>query len=84
MGILPSSIYVVRDTARKVLGVSSKQKKEDKETWWWDEEVQESMRKKILAKKRWHIQRDEESKQEYLGDATRGEERGGEGQELCI
>ena len=56
---------VVRDTARKVLGVSSKQRKEDKETWWWDEEVQESIRKKRLAKKRWDIQRDEESKQEY-------------------
>ena len=37
---------VVRDTARKVLGVSSKQRKEDKETWWWDDEVQESIRKK--------------------------------------
>ena len=56
---------VVRGTARKVLGVSSKQRKEDKETWWWDEEVQESIRKKRLAKKRWDIQRDEESKQEY-------------------
>ena len=56
---------VVRDTARKVLGVSSKQRKEDKETWWWDEEVQESIRKKRLAKKSWDIQRDEESKQEY-------------------
>ena len=52
---------VVRETARKVLGVSSKQRKEDKETWWWDEEVQESIRKKRLAKKR-----DEESKQEYI------------------
>ena len=29
----------VRDTARKVLGVSSKQRKEDKETWWWNEDV---------------------------------------------
>ena len=56
---------VVRDTARKLLGVSSKQRKEDKETWWWDEEVQESIRKKRLAKKRWDIQRGEESKQEY-------------------
>ena len=56
---------VVRDTARKVLGVSSKQRKEDKETWWWDEQVQESIRKKRLAKKRWDIQRDEGSKQEY-------------------
>ena len=52
---------VVRDTARKVLGVSSKQRKEDKETWWWNEEVQESIRKKRLAKKSWGMQRDEES-----------------------
>ena len=50
---------------QNLLGVSSKQRKEDKETWWWDEEVQESIRKKRLAKKRWDIQRDEESKQEY-------------------
>ena len=55
----------MRDTARKVLGVSSKQRKEDKETWWWVEDVSESIRRKILAKKRWDIQRDEESKQEY-------------------
>ena len=45
--------------------MSSKQRKEDKESLWWDEEVQESIRKKRLAKKRWDIQRDEESKQEY-------------------
>ena len=56
---------VVRDTAIKVLGVSSKQRKEDKETWWWDEEVQESIRMKRLAKKRLVIERGEESKQEY-------------------
>ena len=56
---------IVMDRDRKVLGVSSKQRKEDKETWWWDEEVQESIQKKRLAKKRWDIQRDEESKQEY-------------------
>ena len=56
---------VLRDTARKVLGVSVKQRKEDKETWWWNEEVQESIRKKRLAKKRWDMLRDGESKQEY-------------------
>ena len=56
---------VVRETARKVLGMSSKQRKEDKDTCWWYEEVQESIRNKRLAKKRWDIQRDEESKQEY-------------------
>ena len=27
---------IVRGTARKILGVSSKQTKEDEETWWWD------------------------------------------------
>ena len=44
---------VVWGTARKVLGVSSKQMTEDKETWWWYKEVQESIRKKRSAKKRW-------------------------------
>ena len=57
-----STAKVVRDTARKVLGVSLKQREEDKETWRWNEEVQESIRKKRLAKKRWDMQRDEESK----------------------
>ena len=56
---------VVRETARKVLGMSSKQRKEDNETCWWDEEVQESIRNNRLANKRWDIQRDEESIQEY-------------------
>ena len=56
---------VVRDTARKALGVLSKQRKEDTDTWWWDEEVQESIRKKMLANKRWDMQRDKESNQEY-------------------
>ncbi|KAJ8335035.1 hypothetical protein SKAU_G00406740 [Synaphobranchus kaupii] len=55
---------VVRETARKVLGVSSGQRKEDKETWWWNEEVQECIQRKRLAKK-WDSQGDEESRQEY-------------------
>ena len=55
----------VREAGRKVLGITARQRKEDKETWWWDEEVQESIRKKREAKKRWDMQRDEESKQEY-------------------
>ena len=42
-----------------------KSRKEAKESWWWDEEEQESIRKKRLAKKRWNMQRDEGSKQEY-------------------
>ena len=33
---------VVRDTTRKVLGVSAKQRKEYKETSWWDEEVRKA------------------------------------------
>ena len=60
-----STAEVVRETTRKVLGVSSGQRKEDKETWWWDEEVQESIRRKRLAKKKWDSQRDEKSRQEY-------------------
>ncbi|KAK3529744.1 hypothetical protein QTP86_003009 [Hemibagrus guttatus] len=32
---------VIRETGRKVLGVSSGRRKEDKETWWWNEEVQD-------------------------------------------
>ncbi|KAF7711439.1 hypothetical protein C0J45_0417 [Silurus meridionalis] len=41
---------VIRETARKVLGVTSRNRKEEKETWWWNEEVQESIRRKRLAK----------------------------------
>lgn len=41
---------VVRETARKVLGMTSGQRKEDKEAWWWNEEVQESIRKKLIKK----------------------------------
>jgi hypothetical protein len=55
---------VVRETARKALGVSSGQWKVDKETLWWNEEVQESIRMKSLAKKEWDSKRDEESRQE--------------------
>eukprot|EP00064_Thunnus_orientalis_P016389 superscaffoldBa00003239_g16454 len=43
---------VVRETARKVVGVSSGQRREDKETWWWNEEVQESIWRKRLEKKK--------------------------------
>ena len=63
--MLSFDLLSLRDTARKVLGVSSKQRKEDRETWRWDEEVQESIRKKRLANKWWDMQTDEESKQEY-------------------
>ena len=56
---------VVRETARKVLGVSSGHRKEDKETWWWNEEVQESIQRKRLAKRKWDSQGDKESREEY-------------------
>ncbi|KAK3530583.1 hypothetical protein QTP86_028838 [Hemibagrus guttatus] len=39
---------VIRETGRKVLGVSSGRRKEDKETWWWNEEVQDSIQRKRL------------------------------------
>ncbi|KAK3522082.1 hypothetical protein QTP70_024351 [Hemibagrus guttatus] len=39
---------VIRETGRKVLGVSSGKRKEDKKTWWWNEEVQDSIQRKRL------------------------------------
>ncbi|KAK3568428.1 hypothetical protein QTP86_006930 [Hemibagrus guttatus] len=35
-----TTVEVIRETGRKVLGVSSGRRKEDKETWWWKEGVQ--------------------------------------------
>ncbi|KAF7649691.1 hypothetical protein LDENG_00137530 [Lucifuga dentata] len=55
---------VIRETGRRVLGVSSG-RKVDKETWWWNEEVQECIQRKRLAKKKWDTERTEESSQEY-------------------
>ncbi|KAK3572550.1 hypothetical protein QTP86_000444 [Hemibagrus guttatus] len=40
---------VIRESGRKVLGVSSGRRKGDKETWWWNEEVQDSIQRKRLA-----------------------------------
>ncbi|KAK3514307.1 hypothetical protein QTP70_013636 [Hemibagrus guttatus] len=56
---------VIRETARKVMGVSSGRRKEDKETWSWNEEVQDSIQRKRLAKKKWDMDRTEENRQEY-------------------
>ncbi|KAK3550442.1 hypothetical protein QTP86_025682 [Hemibagrus guttatus] len=56
---------VIRETGRKVLGVSSGRRKEDKETWWWNEEVQDSIQRKRLVKKKWDMDRTEENRQEY-------------------
>ncbi|KAK3571166.1 hypothetical protein QTP86_003662 [Hemibagrus guttatus] len=56
---------VIRETGRKVLGVSSGRRKENKETWWWNEEVQDSVQRKRLAKKKWDMDRTEENRQEY-------------------
>ncbi|KAK3534605.1 hypothetical protein QTP86_016752 [Hemibagrus guttatus] len=56
---------VIRETGRKVLGVSFGRRKEDKETWWWNEEVQDSIQRKRLAKKKWDMDRTEENRQEY-------------------
>ncbi|KAK3530967.1 hypothetical protein QTP70_007276 [Hemibagrus guttatus] len=56
---------VIRETGRKVLGVSSGRRKEDKETWWWNEDVPDSIQRKRLAKKKWDMDRTEENRQEY-------------------
>ncbi|KAK3526744.1 hypothetical protein QTP70_032114, partial [Hemibagrus guttatus] len=55
----------MKETGRKVLGVSSGRRKEDKETWWWNEEVQDSVQRKRLGKKKWDMDRTEENRQEY-------------------
>ncbi|KAK3522013.1 hypothetical protein QTP70_021391 [Hemibagrus guttatus] len=60
-----TTVEVIRETGRKVLGVSSGRRKEDKETWWWNEEVQDSVQRKRLAKKKWDMDRTEENRQEY-------------------
>ncbi|KAK3571420.1 hypothetical protein QTP86_012057 [Hemibagrus guttatus] len=58
---------VIRETGKKVLGVSSGRRKEDKETWWWNEEVHDSIQRKRLAKKKWDMDRTGENRQEYKG-----------------
>ncbi|KAK3549929.1 hypothetical protein QTP86_016780, partial [Hemibagrus guttatus] len=50
---------VIRETGRKVLGVSSGRRKEDKETWWWNEEVQDSIQRKRLEKAYDRVPREE-------------------------
>ncbi|KAK3541918.1 hypothetical protein QTP86_008096 [Hemibagrus guttatus] len=62
---------VIRETGRKVLGVSSGRRKEDKETWWWNEEVQDSIQRKRLAKKKWDMDRTEENRQEFKESQSR-------------
>ncbi|KAK3565185.1 hypothetical protein QTP86_000969 [Hemibagrus guttatus] len=59
-----STAEVIRETGRKVLGVSSGRRKEDKDTWWWNEEVQDSIQRKRLAKKKWDMDRIEENRQD--------------------
>ncbi|KAK3521139.1 hypothetical protein QTP86_033416 [Hemibagrus guttatus] len=60
-----TTVEVIREKGRKVLGVSSGRRKEDKETWWWNEEVQDSIQRKRLAKKKRDMDRTEENRQEY-------------------
>ncbi|KAK3574932.1 hypothetical protein QTP86_019812 [Hemibagrus guttatus] len=64
-GSAASTAEVIRETGRKVLGVTSGRRKEDKETWWWNEEVQDSIQRKRLDKKKWDMDRTEENRQEY-------------------
>ncbi|KAK3560323.1 hypothetical protein QTP86_006291 [Hemibagrus guttatus] len=69
MVVLPddweTTAEVIRETGRKVLGVSSGRRKEDKEIWWWNEEVLDSIQRKRLAKKKCDMDRTEENRQEY-------------------
>ena len=60
-----SMARVLKETARKALGVTSGQRKPDKETWWWNKEVQEGIKKKRVAMKSWQCQGDQESREVY-------------------
>ncbi|KAK3508196.1 hypothetical protein QTP70_017107 [Hemibagrus guttatus] len=70
-----STAELIRETGRKVLGVSFGRRIEDKETWWWNEEVQDSIQRKRLAKKNWDMDRTEENRQEYKELQRRVKER---------
>ncbi|KAK3572666.1 hypothetical protein QTP86_002032 [Hemibagrus guttatus] len=75
---------VIRETGRKVLGVSSGRRKEDKETWWWNEEVQDSIQRKRLAKKKWDMDRTEENRQEYKELQCRVKVSGSKTEYMCV
>lgn len=45
-----------------MLDVSSGRRKEDKETWLSNEEVQDSIQRKRLAKKKWDMDRTEDTR----------------------
>ena len=53
---------VIRETGRKVLGMSSGQSKENRKTLWW-----KSVQRKTLARKRWDSERTEENRLKYKG-----------------
>ncbi|MDJ0933710.1 MAG: endonuclease/exonuclease/phosphatase family protein [Breoghania sp.] len=60
-----STATVLKETARRVLGVTSGQRKPDKETWWWNKEVQEGIKEKRVAMKSWQCQGDQVSREAY-------------------
>ena len=55
----------MRETEKKVLGISLGWRKEDKETCWWNEEVQECVAKKSQVKTVWDMKRDEVRRRVY-------------------
>ncbi|XP_061661528.1 uncharacterized protein LOC133492816 [Syngnathoides biaculeatus] len=56
---------VIRETGRRVLGVSSGRKGET-ETWWWNPKIQGVIQRKRLSKKKWDTERTEERRKEYI------------------
>ena len=65
---------VLKETGRKVLGVTSGQRKPDKETWWWNKEVQEGIKEGSNEKM---AMSGGSSKQRGIRrDQTQGKERG--------
>ncbi|KAK3558455.1 hypothetical protein QTP86_018182 [Hemibagrus guttatus] len=70
-----STAEVIRQTGRKVLGVSSGRRKEDKETWWWNEEVIKGRDGRVLTSEESVQRRWKEYFEELMNEENEREKR---------
>lgn len=68
--------------AIRVLGITSGKRKEQKVSWGSNEEVQNMIRRKKLAKEKWDVRRDDESRNKRNQNGEK--ETSGEGQRGSI
>ena len=59
-----TTAHLIRETGKRVLGVSSG-RKTDKGTWWGNEDVQTYVQRKKIAKKKWDTEMTEERRQKH-------------------